>query len=84
MQSTKNLLKEYGISKDLSGLQLSVLTHEKEVLRTNLDGTHDTVIENRAIEEYYKQNLFIMGKSLAAFIRRGFKTDATTKVKIQI
>lgn len=44
--------------KDLSGLQLSALTHEKgSPWEQTWDGTHDTVIENSVIEEYYKQKL---------------------------
>lgn len=44
--------------KNLSGLQLSALTHEQGSPWSQVwDGSHDAVIENSVIEKYYKQKL---------------------------
>ena len=65
--SAKNELKEedkefikkiWNNYKNLSGLQLSALTHEEgSPWSQTWDGTHDVVIENSIIDDYYKQKL---------------------------
>ena len=52
------LRKIWNKYKNLSGLQLSALTHEEGSPWSQVwDGTHDAVIENSIIEEHYKQKL---------------------------
>lgn len=52
------LMKIWNKYKNLSGLQLSALTHEEDSPWSQVwDGSHDAVIENSVIEKYYKQKL---------------------------
>jgi uncharacterized phage-associated protein len=67
--SAKNEIKEedkefikkvWNNYKNLSGLQLSALTHEKNSpWEKTWDGTHNVIIENNIIKEYYKQKLSV-------------------------
>ncbi len=55
----KDFLKKiWNKYKNLSGLQLSALTHEEGSPWSKVwDGSHDAIIENSVIEEHYKQKL---------------------------
>ena len=57
-EDSEFLKKIWDNYKSYSGLQLSAITHEKDSPWSKVwDGTHNVVIENKVIEDYYKSKL---------------------------